>query len=322
MYFARNSALRAVAEDATTPALPAQGEQPVSVSFEFFPPGDAAMELTLWQSIERLAPLQPRFVSVTYGADGSTRARTHNVVARVQGETALTGAPHLTCIGASRGEVLDIARAYWDGGIRHIVALRGDAAQGSAGYVPHTEGFAYAADLVAGLKSVGDFEISVAAYPERHPEASSAAADLDNLKRKIDAGATRAITQFFFEADIYLRFRDRCHANGIDVSIVPGILPITRFPQITRFAARCGATIPRWLERRFAGLEDDPETRRLIAASVAIDQVHTLQRHGVEEFHFYTLNRAELTFAICHALGIREKGVRFIFPAESATAAP
>lgn len=310
MYFARNSRLRAVDEDANTPALPEQGERPVSVSFEFFPPGDAAMELTLWQSIERLAPLQPRFVSVTYGADGSTRARTHNVVARVQSETALTGAPHLTCIGASRGEVLDIARAYWDGGIRHIVALRGDAAQGSDGYLSHPEGFAYAADLVAGLKTVGDFEISVAAYPEQHPEALSAAVDLDNLKRKIDAGATRAITQFFFEADVYLRFRDRCHANGIDVSIVPGILPITRFPQITRFAARCGATIPRWLEQRFQGLEDDAETRRLIAASVAIDQVHTLQRHGVEEFHFYTLNRAELTFAICHALGIRENGVR------------
>ncbi len=319
MYFASNEKPRTAIENTNAGALPQQGERPVSVSFEFFPPGDAAMEQTLWQSIERLAPLQPRFVSVTYGADGSTRARTHNVVARVQSETALTGAPHLTCIGASRGEVLDVARAYWDGGIRHIVALRGDAPQGSDVYVPHPDGFAYAADLVAGLKAVGDFDISVAAYPEKHPEASSAAVDLDNLKRKIDAGATRAITQFFFDAEVYLRFRDRCHANGIDVSIVPGILPITRLPQITRFAARCGANIPRWLEQRFDGLDDDAETRRLIAASVAIDQVHTLKRHGVEEFHFYTLNRAELTYAICHALGIREKGDRANFSGQSAT---
>jgi methylenetetrahydrofolate reductase (NADPH) len=249
--------------------------------------------------------LRPRFVSVTYGADGSTRARTHHVVGRVQRETDLTGAPHLTCVGTARNEVLDIARGYWASGIRHVVALRGDPPQGSDSYAPHPHGFAYAADLVAGLRSVGDFDISVAAYPETHPQAPSAAADLDNLKRKIDAGASRAITQFFFETDIFLRFRDRCRAAGIDVSIVPGILPITRFPQITKFAARCGASIPKWLERRFEGLEDDPDTRRLIAASVAIDQVHTLQRHGVEEFHFYTLNRAELTYAICHALGLR-----------------
>jgi methylenetetrahydrofolate reductase (NADPH) len=280
------------------------------VSFEFFPPGDEQMERTLWQSIERLAPLQPRFVSVTYGADGSTRARTHNVVARVQRETTLTGAPHLTCVGAARSAVLDIAREYWLSGIRHIVALRGDASQDDGSYVPHPGGFAYAVDLVAGLKQVGDFDISVAAYPETHPEATSAAADLDNLKRKIDAGATRAITQFFFDPEVYLRFRDRCRAAGITVSIVPGILPITRFPQITRFAARCGASIPGSLVRRFEGLEDDADTRRLIAASVAIEQVHALQRHGVEEFHFYTLNRAELTYAICHALGIRENGVR------------
>jgi methylenetetrahydrofolate reductase (NADPH) len=278
------------------------------VSFEFFPPGDEDMARTLWQSIERLAPLNPRFVSVTYGADGSTRARTHNVVARVQRETTLTGAPHLTCVGASRADVLEIAREYWQSGIRHIVALRGDPQQGAAGYTPHPDGFPYAADLVAGLKQVGEFDISVAAYPETHPEAKSAAADLDNLKRKVDAGATRAITQFFFDPDVYLRFRDRCQAAGINVSIVPGILPITRFPQITRFAARCGASIPAWLARRFEGLETDADTRRLIAASVAIEQVHTLERHGVEEFHFYTLNRAELTYAICHALGVREKG--------------
>jgi methylenetetrahydrofolate reductase (NADPH) len=306
MYFAKDSKR---ARPAVEPAT-ASGRVPVTVSFEFFPPGDEQMERTLWQSIERLAPLQPRFVSVTYGADGSTRARTHNVVARVQRETTLTGAPHLTCVGAARSAVLDIAREYWLSGIRHIVALRGDASQDDGSYVPHPGGFAYAVDLVAGLKQVGDFDISVAAYPETHPEATSAAADLDNLKRKIDAGATRAITQFFFDPEVYLRFRDRCRAAGITVSIVPGILPITRFPQITRFAARCGASIPGSLVRRFEGLEDDADTRRLIAASVAIEQVHALQRHGVEEFHFYTLNRAELTYAICHALGIRENGVR------------
>jgi len=277
----------------------------VAVSFEFFPPNDAAMEETLWASIRRLAPLNPRFVSVTYGADGSTRERTHNIVTRIQRETHLTGAPHLTCVGASRGEVLDIARQYWDSGIRHIVALRGDPPAGATRYQPHPEGFAYAADLVAGLRSVADFEISVAAYPEKHPESPSPQADIDALKRKVDAGATRAITQLFFDPDLYLRFRDACVRAGIEVSIVPGILPITRFPQIVRFAARCGASVPAWLSRRFEGLDEDPETRRLISAAVAIEQVHALQRHGVDEFHFYTLNRAELTYAICHALGLR-----------------
>jgi methylenetetrahydrofolate reductase (NADPH) len=275
------------------------------VSFEFFPPADADMAATLWKSVERLAPLAPRFVSVTYGADGSTRERTHHVVTRVQRETALIGAPHLTCIGASRGEVLDIARKYWDQGIRHLVALRGDPPQGQPNYQPHPDGFAYAADLVAGLKSVADFDISVAAYPETHPEAASADFDLDNLKRKIDAGASQAITQFFYDTDAFLRFRDRCAAAGIDTLIVPGILPITRFPQVLRISARCGATIPDWLKDRFQGLDDDPETRRMIAASVAIEQVHALRRQGVRDFHFYTLNRAELTYAICHALGVR-----------------
>ena len=277
----------------------------ISVSFEFFPPADAAMETTLWQSVQRLAPLAPRFVSVTYGADGSTRDRTHQLVSRIQHETRLTGAPHLTCVGATREEVLDVARQYWSEGIRHSVALRGDAPQGAAQYEPHPDGYAYASDLVAGLRSVADFDISVAAYPETHPEAPSAEADLENLRKKIDAGATRAITQFFFDTDDYLRFRDRCVAAGINVSIVPGILPITRFPQVTRFAARCGAKIPNWLAERFAGLDDDPETRRLIAANVAIEQVSRLRHHGVDEFHFYTLNRAELTYAICHALGLR-----------------
>lgn len=286
----------------------------INVSFEFFPPGDAAMETTLWRSIERLAPLAPRFVSVTYGADGSTRTRTHQLVTRIQRETPLTGAPHLTCIGASRGEILDIARSYWDQGIRHIVALRGDPPQSSERYAPHAGGFAHAADLVAGLKRVADFDISVAAYPEVHPEAASAELDLENLRRKLDAGASRAITQFFYDIEVFLRFRDRCAAAGISASIVPGILPITRFPQVLRFAARCGATIPRWLEERFRGLEEDPETRRLIAASVAIEQVQALERHGVREFHFYTLNRAELTYAICHALGVRP-GARAPAPA-------
>jgi methylenetetrahydrofolate reductase (NADPH) len=278
---------------------------PISVSFEFFPPGDAEMEATLWKSVQRLAPLAPRFVSVTYGADGSTRERTHGLVTRIQRETPLTGAPHLTCVGASRGEVLDVARRYWDQGIRHVVALRGDPVRGESAYVPHPEGFAYASDLVAGLKSVGDFEISVAAYPEKHPEAPSAQFDLDNLKRKIDAGASRAITQFFYDLDAFLRFRDRCASAGIDAPIVPGILPVTRFPQVLRFAKACGATIPDWLQFRFHGLDDDVETRRLIAASVAIEQVQDLLREGIQEFHFYTLNRAELTYAICHALGVR-----------------
>lgn len=278
---------------------------PINVSFEFFPPGDAAMEATLWKSIERLAPLAPRFVSVTYGADGSTRERTHNVVRRIQRETSLIGAPHLTCVGASKGEILDIARKYWDDGIRHLVALRGDPPKGQTQYVPHPGGFAYANELVAGLKSVADFDISVAAYPEVHTEATSAAADLESLKKKIDAGASRAITQFFFDAEVFLRFRDRCAAAGINVPIIPGMMPITRFPALARMAERCGTKVPDWLKERFDGLEDDPETRRLIAASVAIDQVQELARHGVRDFHFYTLNRAELTYAICHALSIR-----------------
>ncbi len=275
------------------------------VSFEFFPPADEDMEATLWRSVERLAPLNPMFVSVTYGADGSTRERTHNLVTRIQRETPLTGAPHLTCIGASRGEILDIARGYWAQGVRHLVALRGDPPQGQARYEPRADGFAYASDLVAGLAGIAAFDISVAAYPEMHPEAPSAQADLDNLKRKVDAGATRAITQFFYDTGVFLRFRDRCAAAGINAPIVPGILPITRFPQVLRFAARCGATIPPWLIERFHGLEQDADTRRLIAASVAISQVQELQSEGVRDFHFYTLNRAELTYAICHALGVR-----------------
>ena len=279
------------------------------VSFEFFPPQTESMEETLWNSIQRLAILQPRFVSVTYGADGSTRERTHAAVARIMHETDLTAAPHLTCIGASRGEIDDIARGYWDMGVRHVVALRGDPPRDIDTYVPQGDGYAYASDLVAGLKRVADFDISVAAYPEVHPEAPDAAFDLDNLKRKLDAGASRAITQFFFDVGKCLRFREHCAAAGIEAFIVPGILPITRFPQLQRFAEQCGASVPSWLAERFDGLENDAETRQLIAASVAIEQVRLLQKEGIDEFHFYTLNRAELTVAICHALGVRRKPV-------------
>ena len=281
----------------------------VEVSFEFFPPHSEQMQETLWNSIQQLKPLAPSFVSVTYGADGSTRERTHDVVERIVRETDLTVAPHLTCVDASRGEIDEIARDYWEMGIRHIVALRGDPPAGSGAYRPTPGGYAYASDLVAGLRKVADFEISVAAYPEVHPEAPSPEFDLENLKRKLDAGASRAITQFFFDNELFLRFRDRCAAVGIDSPLVPGILPITRFSQMTKFAAHCGASVPDWLRDRFEGLDEDVETRNLIAASVAIEQVQRLHAEGVEEFHFYTLNRARLTVAICHALGVRPKQV-------------
>ena len=278
--------------------------QAVAVSFEFFPPNDEAAAKSLWDSVLRLAPLAPNFVSVTYGADGSTRARTHDCVLRILRETDLVVAPHLTCIGGGRGEVLAIAQDYWRAGIRHLVALRGDLPTGGADATP---GFRYASELVCGLREVAPFELSVAAYPEGHPETGTVEADLENLKRKVDAGATRAITQFFFDTDLFLRYRDRCVASGIDVPLVPGILPITRFAQLLRFAGRCGASVPDWLHQRFAGLDDDAhvDTRRMIAANVAIEQVQRLRAHGINEFHFYTLNRAELTYAICHALGLR-----------------
>ncbi len=276
-----------------------------AVSFEFFPPTDPAMELTLWASLRRLAPLRPSFVSVTYGADGSTRDRTHAIVTRIASETGLTSVPHLTCVGAQREEIVEIARRYWDAGIRHIVALRGDPPGGGTAYRPTPGGFAHASDLVAGLRRVADFEISVAGYPETHPEAPSPAADLAYLKAKCDAGASRVITQFFFDADLFLRFRDRCVAAGIGVPIVPGILPVTRLSQLQRFAARCGASIPATVTRRFQGLEDDPEARQLISAALAIDLVTRLRSAGIDQFHFYTLNRAELTYAICHSLGLR-----------------
>ncbi|MDB5369871.1 MAG: metF [Roseomonas sp.] len=277
------------------------------LSFEFFPPRTEALEQQLWACVRRLEPLAPSFVSVTYGAGGTTQERTHNTVARLVQETALTPAAHLTCVGASRGEVDDVARRYWAAGVRHIVALRGDAPAGEAGYVPHPDGYAYAADLVAGLKQVADFEISVAAYPEMHPTASSPEADLDNLKRKIDAGATRAITQYFFDTDVYLRFLDRCLAAGITVPIVPGILPVSNFKQVSKFSAMCGTAVPGWMGKLFEGLDDDSETRHMVAAAMAAEQVRLLQANGVDEFHFYTLNRADLSYAIAHILGARPK---------------
>ena len=280
------------------------GTPPPALSFEFFPPRTDALEQQLWTCIRRLEALHPRFVSVTYGAGGTTQARTHATVSRLATETSLVAAAHLTCVGASRGEVDDVARRYWDAGVRHIVALRGDPPPGTE-YVPHPDGYAYAADLVAGLKRVADFEISVAAYPETHPTALSAQADLDNLKRKLDAGATRAITQYFFDGSTYLRFLDRALAAGITAPIVPGIMPVSNFAQAAKFSAMCGTSVPDWLGALFEGTEDDPETRRMVAAVVAAEQVRLLQVNGVDEFHFYTLNRPDLTYAIAHILGVR-----------------
>ena len=277
----------------------------VSVSFEFFPPKSEKMERALWHSVERLAPLGPSFVSVTYGAGGTTREKTHDIVARLQSETGIPAAAHLTCVGASTDQIHDIAQRYWDSGIRHIVALRGDPPNGHPVYQPAPHGYPYAADLVRGLKSIADFEISVAAYPETHPEAASLDADLDNLKRKIDEGAGRAITQFFFDPGVYFKFRDRAAASGITIPIVPGILPVTNFAQVTSFSKLCGTLVPGWMAELFYGLDEDHETRQLVAASVAIELSRVLVSEGVEDIHFYTLNRADLTYAICHVLGLR-----------------
>ena len=277
------------------------------LSFEFFPPRTEALEHQLWSCITRLAPLQPRFVSVTYGAGGTTQARTHATLARLVKETNLVPAAHLTCVGASRGAVDDVARGYWDSGIKHIVALRGDPPAGSL-YEPHPEGYAFAADLVAGLKRIADFDVSVAAYPEVHPAASSPVADLENLKRKLDAGATRAITQYFFDTSTYLRFLDLCLAAGITAPIVPGIMPVSNFAQAVKFSDMCGASVPSWMRHLFEGTENDPETRRMVGMVVAAEQVRLLQANGVDEFHFYTLNRPDLTFAIAHVLGVRPIG--------------
>ena len=274
------------------------------ISLEFFPPKTEKMEQTLWSSIKRLELLNPKFVSVTYGAGGTTRERTHNTVRRIQSETDLATAAHLTCVDATRAEVDQVAKDYWDSGIRHVVALRGDPPEGQSQYQAHKNGYAYGADLVAGLRNIADFEISVAAYPEVHPEAASAEADLDVLKRKVDAGATRAITQFFFDNEKYLRFVDRAAGAGIDIPIVPGIMPVTNFTRVVQFADQCGASIPQAMAEAFAGLEDDPDGRRQVAIEQATAQCRGLRDRGVEFLHFYTLNRADLTFAICHFLGL------------------
>ncbi|NNM72391.1 methylenetetrahydrofolate reductase [NAD(P)H] [Enterovirga aerilata] len=280
--------------------------RPVKVSFEFFPPKTAEMEASLWSAIERLAPLRPSFVSVTYGAGGSTRERTHNTLARLVTETSLRPAAHLTCVAATKDEVDDVVRSYWAAGVRHIVALRGDPVSGpGTRYQVHPGGYEQTCDLVAGIRRIGDFEVSVSAYPEKHPEAASLEADIDALKAKVDCGATRAITQFFFDNDLYLRYLDRVRARGIDIPIVPGILPVQNFKQAANFAARTGASVPDWLAARFEGLENDVETRKLIAAAVAAEQVLDLVDRGVTDFHFYTMNRADLVFAICHLLGLR-----------------
>ncbi len=277
----------------------------LSVSFEFFPPKTAAMEKTLWASIERLAPIGPRFVSVTYGAGGGTRERTHATVKRVLDETPLTPAAHLTCVDATRQQVDTVARRYHNAGIRHIVALRGDPPDAKSRFTAHPDGYQNAAELVSGLKRVADFELTVGAHPEVHPDARSAEADLDNLKAKLDAGASRAITQFFFDSDVYFRFLERAQGAGISAPIIPGILPVTNFAAVQRFAATCGASVPGWMAELFRDLDDSPDTRQLVAATVAAEQCLALARQGVTEFHFYTLNRAELTVAICHRLGLK-----------------
>lgn len=280
----------------------------IAVSFEFFPPQTEEMEEILWASIERLAPLNPEFVSVTYGAGGKTRERTHATVARILKETAIKPAAHLTCVGASRAEVDAVARDYWDIGVRHIVALRGDP-QGGPGtaFEPAKDGYENSTALVAGLKKLADFDITVSTYPEGHPESPSVERDIDVLKAKIDAGATRAITQFFFENECYLRFLDKVRAKGITIPILPGIVPVLNFKQTANFARKAGAKVPQWLADRFEGLDDDPVTRRLIAATVTAEQVFDLVDQGIDHFHFYTMNRADLVFAICHLLGVRPK---------------
>lgn len=285
----------------------AEARGDIAVSFEFFPPKSEKMAETLWLSIQTLAPLSPRFVSVTYGAGGSTRERTHATVKRIVEETPLTPAAHLTCVGASKGEVDDIAREYWDLGVRHIVALRGDPSEPGAAYSPHPEGYQNAAELVAGLKAIAPFDISVAAYPECHPDSADRSADIDNLKRKVDAGADRAITQFFFSPDCYFRFQDEVAAASMDIEVVPGILPVTNVATTRRFAATCGAAIPDWLDDHFEGLDDLPAARQLIAATLAAELAGQLYAGGVRHFHFYTLNRAELSYAICHLLGVRPR---------------
>jgi methylenetetrahydrofolate reductase (NADPH) len=283
----------------------AEARGDIQLSFEFFPPKSEKMEQNLWESIKTLEPLHPRFVSVTYGAGGSTRERTHATVERILRETELTPAAHLTCVAAPREEVDQVAREYWDLGVRHIVALRGDAPEAGARYQPHPQGYRDAIELVAGLKKVAPFDISVAAYPEVHPDSSSRAFDLENLKRKVDSGADRAITQFFFSPDCFFRFQDDAAAAGIDIEIVPGIMPVTNFAGIVRMSEKCGTDVPAWLGHLFEGLDELPAARQLIAATVAAELCGQLYAGGVRNFHFYTLNRAELSYAICHLLGVR-----------------
>ncbi|WP_374408593.1 methylenetetrahydrofolate reductase [NAD(P)H] [Pelagerythrobacter sp.] len=280
----------------------------IDVSFEFFPPKSEKMAETLRESVETLAPLGPRFVSVTYGAGGSTRERTHEQVVRIERETGIPAAAHLTCVEATREEIDAVARHYWESGIRHVVALRGDPPDGGTRYAPHPGGYANAAELIAGLRDVAPFEISVAAYPEMHPDSADATADLDNLKRKFDAGATRAITQFFFEPECFFRFRDRAAAAGIEGEIVPGVMPVMSFAAVQRMSGLCGTAIPGWMEGLFDGLDERPAARQLVSATIAAELCRRLYAGGVRQFHFYTLNRAELSYAICHMLGLRPKG--------------
>ena len=277
----------------------------INVSFEFFPPKTEKMEEQLWSAIQTLTPLAPKFVSVTYGAGGSTRERTHSTVARIAKETPLSAAAHLTCVAASRAEIDEVADAYWEAGVRHIVALRGDPPEAGAKFQPHAEGYSGAAELVEGLMKRHPFEISVAAYPETHPDAQSARSDIDNLKRKLDAGATRAITQFFFEPDTFFRFRDTVAAAGIDAEIIPGIMPVSNFAAVQRMSAMCNTDVPGWMGKLFEGLDDLPAARHLVSATLAADLCRKLYAGGVRDFHFYTLNRAELSYAICHLLGLR-----------------
>jgi methylenetetrahydrofolate reductase (NADPH) len=287
-------------------------QQRPAISFEFFPPKTEEMERSLWETITRLAPLSPNFVSVTYGAGGSTRERTHSTISRILQETRLTPAAHLTCVDAPCADVDDVVAKYHEVGVRHIVALRGDPASGLGGtYTPHPQGYSSSADLVASIKRrYSDIDVTVSAYPERHPESPSFDADIDMLKAKVDAGATRAITQFFFDNDLYLRYLDRVRARGISIPIVPGILPVQNFKQAANFAKRTGASMPDWLAAKFEGLDDDAETRKLVAATVAAGQVQKLAKRGVDTFHFYTMNRADLVFAISHLLGIRPQGAQ------------
>ena len=287
----------------------------LAVSFEFFPPKNDAMDAALWEAVRTLEPLAPRFVSVTYGAGGSTRERTHATVARIQRETSLAAAAHLTCVEATRAEVDEIAREYWAAGVRHIVALRGDPPTTGAAYASHPGGYENAADLVAGLKRLHPFEVSVSAYPECHPDSADATADLDNLRRKLDAGANRAITQFFFEPETFFRYRDALAAAGVDAEIVPGIMPVMNFASVKRMAAMCGTAVPPWMARLFEGLDDRPAARQLVAATVAAELSRRLYAGGVKQLHFYTLNRAELAYAICHLLGVRPRAVEQVVAA-------